>query len=126
MGNDTQKILIPVTQNPDGGVVVDNRGRNVWQWKDEQLDSTSIVLKRLENDALQLEPTRRVKKLAEKDAQRSADPERKAGPRKPGDAQRPRETRAQAANADRGEPGLNLSTDVDYDAGGGFDPYNRS
>ena len=126
MGNDTQKILIPVTQNSDGGVVVDNRGRNVWQWKDEQLDSTSIVLKRLENDALQLEPTRKVKKLAEKDAQRSADPERKAGPRKPGDASRLGDTRTKGAKAERDEPGLSLSTDIEYDAGGGFDPYNRS
>jgi type II secretory pathway component PulC len=125
MGNDTQKILIPVTQNPDGGVVVDNRGRNVWQWKDEQLDSTSIVLKRLENDALQLEPTRRVKKLAEKEAQRSG-AERKGDPRRAGDAMRPGDARVKGAKAERNEPGLNLSTKIDYKAGGGFDPYNRS
>jgi hypothetical protein len=126
MTNDTQKILIPVTQNPAGGVVIDSRGRNVWQWKDEQLDSTSIVLKRLENDALQLEPTRRVKKLAEQEAQRSGDRERKGDPRKPGDANRPGDARAKGAKSERNGPGLNLSTDIDYNAGGGFDPYNRS
>jgi type II secretory pathway component PulC len=105
MANDTtQKLLTPVTRNSAGGVVIDSRGRNVWQWKDEQLDSTSVVLKRLENDALQLEPTRRVQTLKEAS-----------------------ESKAKAkATAQRGASGLDVSEKLDYDPGRGFDPYNRS
>ena len=108
MADDTQKLIRPVAKNEAGSVVVDNRGRNIWQWKDEQLDSTSIVLKRLENDALELESTRKVpvakKGVADKSSERR-------GRGKP----------------ERSEPGLSICEEIDYDAGGGgFDPYNRS
>lgn len=43
-----------------GQVDRDSRGNNVWRWKQGGTDSTSIVLKRLENDALRLEPTQAV------------------------------------------------------------------
>ena len=96
----TQKLLIPVRQNDAGGVVIDARGRNVWQWKDEQLDSTSVVLKRLENAALELESTSKVPVgKDQKDAKRRG--------------------------AARGKSPDNISLDVDVDEGGGFDPYNK-
>jgi hypothetical protein len=95
----TQKLLIPVKQSEAGEIVVDSRGRNVWQWKDEQLDSTSVVLQRLENSALELESTQKVPVgKGQKDAKQK-DPKRKA-----------RET---------------LSVTVEVDEGGGFDPYNH-
>jgi hypothetical protein len=104
MTNDTQKLLTPIGEEAAGRVVVDSRGRNIWQWKDSQIDSTSILLKRLDNDALQLEPTRRVpipKKLAKA---------------------------AQGGRDSRGgqQPGLSISETINYKVGGGFDPYNRS
>lgn len=103
----TQKLLIPVRQSDAGGVVVDSRGRNVWEWKDEQLDSTSVVLQRLENNALELESTRKVP--VAKDA--------KAAPKDPKpqkDAKRPRSGARDT-----------LSATFDVDEGGGFDPYNH-
>lgn len=103
--------------NPAGRVVIDSRGRNVWQWNDDQLDSTSIMLKRLENAELALEPTRRLRKL------------RKAG------AGAGRESRS-GASQQRSATGKHKSEITSSDLkieqtfsvklGGGFDPYNRS
>jgi hypothetical protein len=105
----TQKLISPVKQSEAGAVVVDGRGRNVWQWKDEQLDSTSVVLKRLQNDALELEPTRNAKKIEESSG----------GSRSGRDAKR-------AKRAKGSEPGLSFTTEVGgKDDGGGFDPYNH-
>jgi hypothetical protein len=106
MTNDTQKLLQPIARSRAGRIVIDNRGRNVWQWKDVQIDSTSIVLKRLENDALQLEPTRNVpipKKVAKHKA-----------------------ATAEHGSASYERPGLSISATLSYKVGGGFDPYNRS
>jgi hypothetical protein len=47
-------------REPPGRVEVDSRGHNVWRWSRETNDSTSVVLKRLDNDDLALEPTQRV------------------------------------------------------------------
>ena len=103
----TQKLLIPVRQSEAGGVVVDSRGRNVWEWKDEQLDSTSVVLQRLENNALELESTRKVPVAKDaKAAQKDTKPQK--------DAKRPR----------RGSRDT-LSATFDVDEGGGFDPCNH-
>lgn len=99
----TQKLLIPVRQSDAGGVVVDSRGRNVWQWKDEQLDSTSVVLQRLENSALELESTRKVPVVKpQEDAKARKDSKR--------DRRGARDT---------------LSVTGEVDASGGFDPYNH-
>ena len=94
-----------------GKVTVDSRGRNVWQWNDDQLDNTSILLKRLENPELALEPTRRARKLkaGEVDSRREPD----AGS-KPGEA-----------SVD--EPvSLQVEQTISVNVGGGFDPYNKS
>jgi len=45
---------------PAGRVEFDSRGNSVWRWAREVLDSTSILLKRLENTDLALEPTQKV------------------------------------------------------------------
>jgi hypothetical protein len=106
MGNDTQKLLKPIARNEAGGVVVDDRGRNVWQWKDAQIDSTSIVLRRLENDALRIEPTRKVRIPTKPAKSRTASVDRRAEP--------------------RDEAQLSVSAKINYEVGGGFDPYNHS
>jgi hypothetical protein len=110
----TQKLLIPVKQSDAGGVVVDSRGRNVWQWKDEQLDSTSVVLKRLENDALELEATRKVK---------AAQPEKDAASEKNAKSQKDSKPQKDAKRDRRGARET-LSATFEVDEGGGFDPYN--
>lgn len=83
-----------------GRVVFDSRGNSVWRWENEQDESTSILLKRLENDDLALEPTRPVPILGKRNAD--------AKPSK------------QGHEADR------KSAIQDKQQGGGFDPYNRS
>jgi hypothetical protein len=104
-----KQISHPESQ-PVGRVVIDNRGRNVWQWSDSQLDSTTIMLKRLENSELALEPTRRLRR-----------PDRE-GPR-------PAAARKSAGrDTSTGATGLDLQIEQTFRLrpGGGFDPYNRS
>jgi hypothetical protein len=103
--------------NPAGRVIIDNRGRNVWQWNDDQLDSTSIVLKRLENSALALEPTRQLRKLAKAEAGERQDP-------KPGATQR--RSTASKSTRDGTTNELRIEQTFKVKLGGGFDPYNRS
>ncbi len=82
---------------PAGHVEFDSRGNSVWRWHAEPGDSTSILLHRLENDALALEATRPVPALRERS--------------KPKKASRPTEA----------HEGLSLEAT----AVRGFDPYNR-
>lgn len=107
MINDTQRIAKLIKRNPAGGVVADERGRSVWQWEDGQ-GSTSIVRRRLENSALELEPTQKAQRLARVPQQRSIAGDPAAQPSK--------------------QPVRTLSlelVDGDSPTGGGFDPYNR-
>lgn len=83
-------------QEPAGRVEFDKRGKAVWRWARELLDSTSILLKRLENADLALEPTRKVPVMQDPNAQRRGGT--------------PQE--------------LSLSAAEGRDSGGGFDPYN--
>src|SRR5688500_12264473 len=52
-------VTDPETESP-GKVVVDSRGHSVWQWAKDVLENTSVLLKRLENKDLALEPTQKV------------------------------------------------------------------
>jgi len=94
---DTPKA--PAGEEPAGRVEFDSRGNSVWRWAREVLDSTSILLKRLENKDLAIEPTRKVRAMgAGKAAKKSS--------------------RLSAAD-------LSVSgDDGGRDSGGGFDPYN--
>lgn len=87
-------------RRPPGHVEFDGRGNSVWCWDREQGDSTSILLKRLHNDSLQLEPTRPVPILGKRRQ----------------DAKRP--ARARDGSAD------DIALE-DTSSGGGFDPYNH-
>jgi hypothetical protein len=148
MHDDTLKLIKPVKENDSGHVVIDSRGRNVWQWKDAEVDSTSLVLKRLENDALELEPTRKVpiQKPPAEGAERgggrrsghSSDRRKPAPGRRAGASEARGTDRESARRAARGSdrtgrhperPGrVRLSIDEPGSSGpgGGFDPYNRS
>ena len=108
-GNDT---------HAPGRVVIDSRGRNVWQWSDDQLDSTTIMLKRLDNADLALEPTRRVRKP---DLSR----ERGAVPGRSGSDARDQAGHRDAGTIERSGT-LSIEQTIDLDPGGGFDPYNKT
>ena len=105
-----------------GKVVVDARGRNVWKWaKDaakDVIDSTSVLLKRLENKDLALESTQKVPVVS------GAQPgEKSAGPK----AAKPADSNAKAAKeaatkSRHWHPAM--KPDQGSDRGGGFDPYN--
>lgn len=111
MANDREKPVLEVDGNSAGRVAVDGRGRNVWQWNEEQLDSTTIMLSRLDNDSLELEPTRSVPIPGAKPA---ADDRRKK-----------RDGRRESCSEGLGIDAT-LNIEAGAGAGGGFDPYNRS
>jgi hypothetical protein len=100
----------PASQEAAGRVEFDSRGNSVWRWARDVLDSTSILLKRLENKDLAIEPTRKVPVLGSKKIA------------KPGNASDP----TKSAKSKRGTP-LTLAAEDDdggRDQGGGFNPYN--
>ena len=97
--------------------MVDARGRNVWQWAKAALDSTSILLKRLENKDLAIEPTQKVPVMRGTDAGPSGKPP-PAATKQPA---KPANDRAAQKSAKRPEPFRGKGRD---DSGGGFDPYN--
>jgi hypothetical protein len=90
----------PASEEPAGRVEFDSRGNSVWRWARDVLDSTSILLKRLENKDLAIEPTQKVPVLGSKKPSKPGDPTRAAKP-------------------------LSLEDDEGgRDQGGGFNPYN--
>ena len=93
------------SQPPAGKVEHDARGKAVWRWASDLIENTSVLLKRLENRALALEPTARVPGL----------PHAKGGKKAGGDAK----TKAKASE-ELSVEGAKSSRDT----GGGFDPYN--
>jgi hypothetical protein len=104
------------TGEPVGKVVIDSRGHNVWQWARDVLESTSVLLKRLENKELALEPTPKVPVVRDEDptkGQKTGKPGAKAA--KHGDKE---------ADAAPRHPALQRERDRQRDGGGGFEPYN--
>lgn len=97
-------------QEPAGKVEFDSRGKAIWRWAADVLEDTSLVLKRLENRELALEPTLKVPVGRGADRTPPKQPDRR-GAEDDGDEdlslQRP------AASRGKGR-----------DNGGGFDPYN--
>jgi len=99
----------PASQEPAGRVEFDSRGNSVWRWARDVLDSTSILLKRLENKDLALEPTQSVPVIGSK---------KLAKPGNTSDPTRSAKTR----------PSRSLSLEAEEggrDKGGGFNPYNK-
>jgi hypothetical protein len=93
---------------PPGHVEFDSRGNSVWHWDAEQGDSTSKLLKSLQVEDLELEPTRSVRAQGKSGHRPGANPSKES-----------REPRRSGRDAADDVPGRG-------DAGGGFDPYNRS
>jgi hypothetical protein len=101
----------PPSQEPAGRVEFDSRGNSVWRWARDVLDSTSILLKRLENKDLALEPTQTVPVIGSKKVAKpgnTSDPTRSA-------KAKPRPSRSLTLEAEEGG----------RDKGGGFNPYNK-
>jgi hypothetical protein len=117
---DVEKFEPPVPEpakEPVGRVEVDARGRNVWRWARDVIDSTSVLLKRLENKDLALEPTQKVPVV------RGTDPASKnAAAPKGAAAQKGKKSAEEPVASDKAvkHPALQRERRGD----GGFDPYN--
>lgn len=61
--NDTGESHAVARSDAPRRIVFDRRGNPVWEWSAEEGDSTSVLLRKLDNDALALEPTRRTPAL---------------------------------------------------------------
>jgi hypothetical protein len=92
------------SDQPAGRVEHDARGKAVWRWASDLIENTSVLLKRLENRALALEPTAKVPVM------REAKGAKQAGR---GDAKSRAKEELSVEGAKTGR-----------DTGGGFDPYN--
>jgi len=104
---DVDRAADPKAQEPVGRVEMDSRGHNVWRWAKDVIESTSVLLKRLENKDLALEPTQKVPVV------RTAN----STPKAPKAAAKPESPKKAARHAP-------LQPDRRSGAGGGFDPYN--
>lgn len=137
----------PSAPEPPGRVVMDSRGHNVWRWSREGNDSTSVVLKRLDNQDLALEPTQKVPIARGPDsASKGATPKgvvpNAAAPKGAvpkgavAKGAAPTVTPSKASPQSKGKkPTADASNDAGFhpalqrergrgDGGGGFDPYN--
>lgn len=103
------------TGEPVGKVVIDSRGHNVWQWARDVLESTSVLLKRLENKDLALEPTQKIPVVREDELPPKG---QKVG--KPG-AKAAAKVGEKQADASPRHPALQRARRRED---GGFDPYN--
>jgi hypothetical protein len=103
------------TGEPVGKVVSDSRGHNVWQWARDVIESTSVLLKRLENKDLALEPTQKVPVV--QDDTRTPRAQKTGKP----DAKLTAKTGEKAPAATPRHPALQRERRRDD---GGFDPYN--
>jgi hypothetical protein len=106
----------PVAEEPVGKVVIDSRGHNVGQWARDVIESTSVLLKRLENKDLALEPTRKVPVV------RDAEPAKGPKSDKPG----AKAGGAKETDAAQRHPALQREREREprRDGSRGFDPYN--
>jgi hypothetical protein len=94
---------------PAGKVEFDSRGNSVWRWAKDVLENTSVLLKRLDNQDLALEPTQKVPVV------RGAEPPPKGSKPQAGGSREP-------ADAKSAHP--TMPRERRRDGGGGFDPYN--
>jgi hypothetical protein len=100
----------PPAAEPAGKVEFDSRGRSVWRWARDVIESTSVLLKWLVNKDLAIEPTQRVPVM------RGAG----CGAQGAKPAAAPKTKTAEPASSSR-HPARKPDP---RDRGGGFDPYN--
>ena len=141
--------LRPTTRHRAGRVIQDARGNNVWQWNGQtgvfELDSTTIMLKRLDNEDLALAETAGIEltgrlRVLSNEEQASEKPRRLPGSNQDifdldGEALFPREDtlpQPSGAKVTFDESGFQLALEGagEFDPlaedDGGFDPYNNS
>lgn len=99
---DDKDAEAPATNEAPGRVEFDSRGKAIWRWARDVLDSTSILLKRLENKDLALEPTRKVPVMSSAQGKAAGKSEVRG------------QTRVE----------LSISGPASRESGSGFDPYN--
>ena len=100
-------------REPAGKVEFDSRGNSVWRWARDVVESTSVLLKRLDNKDLALEPTQKVPVM--KGADKAPAPVKgKPQPRPSRHVDDEPAARHPALQRERPRGG----------GGGGFDPYN--
>ncbi len=126
--NSATTTATAVKERP-GRVEVDARGRNVWRWNSNgENESTSVLLKRLDNEALALEPTQKVplmKKPAAGTAAavKQASAGATAAPSSANPAAKLPASRPAAKGARPSRTAFAVERN-DRKKGGGFDPYN--
>jgi hypothetical protein len=112
---DVDGVEPPATKpegEPPGKVVIDSRGHNVWQWAKDVLENTSVLLKRLENKDLSLEPTRKIPVLPGR-------------PDKGASTKTAKTSDAKAKPVEAETHPRNPALPPEHKrGGGGFDPYN--
>jgi hypothetical protein len=104
-------------EEPVGKVEFDGRGKAIWRWARDKIDSTSVLLKRLDNKNLALEPTQKVPVMGGK-PQGASSGKSSVGAKHAPHAVEPDEKGGRSGGRDAfGRPRKR-------DGGGGFDPYN--
>lgn len=118
-GQDDTRTSAAVTTDHGaaGRIEVDRQGNRVWRWAREVLDSTSILLKRLENQDLALEPTQKVQVVPAATKPAPAARTSKGGAKPAKDDSKPAKRKEPVQLSVAREPG-------ERDTAGGFDPYN--
>lgn len=109
----SDKKYTTIKHDKAAGRVEFQGGKAIWHWAEDSNDSTSVLIKSLENPELELEVTQRTPIMGSK-AKGAA-----AGAGQRADADREADKRADERRDD----------DSDWEVprgGGGFDPYNRS
>jgi hypothetical protein len=99
---------------PAGKVEVDSEGNRVWRWAREVLENTSVLLKRLDNKDLALEPTEKNPVLGGPEAAKKKKQPGYRGDRTVAEDEDDPRARHPAGRKAGGR-----------DGGGGFDPYNN-
>jgi hypothetical protein len=123
----------PADSRP-GRVEVDARGRNVWRWNKQEGDSTSVLLQRLDNKDLALEPTQKVPVMKKAASAGAALPAAASPTRASAKAPAVASRAAPKTVASRNKAGVAKTAQKPSnpfgrerdkgDKGGGFDPYN--
>jgi hypothetical protein len=119
-GNDPDQPDPTGVQPAPGRVEFDSRGNSVWRWAKDVIDSTSILLKRLDNKDLALEPTQKIPVVGGQAGLRQ-----RAGKAdtQPGRLDKRPGGKHPGAKRSALELGLADSKPL-QGGGGGFDPYN--
>ena len=127
-GDNSESTAATTVKERPGRVEVDARGRNVWRWNTNgENDSTSMLLKRLDNEALALEPTQKVPLMKKPPAGTSAAVKQAAGGSPDAPAATKFASKVPAAQADKAPRPKRVAFAIEQNdpkKGGGFDPYN--